>query len=78
MAGWGGVRTISCLLEAVILVAIARQDGHLVSHILQSDRCVDDQPLCPSDPQIRMDKDDILLARGLRLLRHVDSNQVRT
>ena len=62
--------TISCFLEAVLLIAVARQYGHLVADGLQADCSVNHEPFSTADAQVGVDKHNVprrdggLLRRG--------------
>lgn len=57
-------------------IAMARKDDNLVPSLLQANRCVDDQPLCPAYPQVRVKKDNCLLL--FLVLGHFGEFPVRT
>lgn len=59
------VLTIARLVEAMLRVAVRREDGDFVAAALQPYCRIDHQPLCPSYSQIGVKKDDVML-----LVRH--------
>lgn len=56
--------TVACLIEAMLLVAMRREDGDLVSALLQRDSCIDDQTLGAAYAEVGVEKD------GMRLFWH--------
>jgi hypothetical protein len=56
--------TVASLVEAVLRVAVAREDGHPVPAALEPDGSVDDQSLGAADAQVRVEKDEVLLPRS--------------
>ena len=58
--------TIPCLVEAMLRVAMAREDDNVIATVLQADGGVDHEPLGASDSQVGMQEDDGLLWRRCR------------
>ncbi len=53
--------TIARFVEAVLRVAVAREDGNPVSSVLEAHGCVDDESLSSADAQILVKEDYCLL-----------------
>lgn len=45
----------------MLRVAVRRENGDLVAAVLQANSSIDDQPLSPTNAQIRVEKDNVLL-----------------
>jgi hypothetical protein len=56
--------TVAGLVEAVLRVAVRREDGDRVPAPLEGDGGVDDQALRPANAQVRVEEDGVLLLRG--------------
>lgn len=59
----GRKSTISRFVKAVLGVAMAREDDDFVTPVLEPDGSVYDESFGASDAQVRVEKDDCLLAR---------------
>ena len=55
----GLAHTIASLLETVLRIAMRCEDSDFVPKFLQSYSGIDDQPLSPSDAQVRVEEDHI-------------------
>lgn len=51
------LRTISCLVEAVLGITVACENDDLVAEVLQTDGGVHDEALCATNAQIWMEED---------------------
>lgn len=52
--------TIARLVEAVLGIAVAREDRHRVPALLQANSGIDNQALCAANAQVGVEEDDAL------------------
>ena len=50
---------IADFFEAVGLIAVAGEYGHLVSQFLQANSCVDNEPFCAAYTKVWVEEDDL-------------------
>lgn len=62
-----GRHTIARLVEAVLRVAVARKNCHLVTPLLEADCGIDNQAFSAPNAQVWMEEDDMF---RLRFFRH--------
>lgn len=53
--------TVACLIEAVVGIAVGRENGDLVSSVLQPHSGINDEPLSSAYAEVWVEEDNVLL-----------------